>query len=137
MKKEPRARQFMYVQDLDHLKVKEDDLSDILNKSGALEWAFIKHDKDPQKDEDGKIIRPHIHVVLKYENPQKVSTVANLFKDKSQYVDVWKGRIANARHAIADYYAYQVTASIKGPLFNICYTVRDCNACQTTTIFKC
>ncbi|WP_191451363.1 Rep family protein [Lactobacillus gallinarum] len=96
MKKEPRARQFMYVQDLDHLKVKEDDLSDILNKSGALEWVYINHDKDPKKDEDGKIIRPHIHVVLKYENPQKVSTVANLFKDKSQYVDVWKGRIANA-----------------------------------------
>ena len=96
MKKEPRARQFMYVQDLDNLKVKEDDLSDILNKSGALEWVYINHDKDPKKDEDGKIIRPHIHVVLKYENPQKVSTVANLFKDKSQYVDVWKGRIANA-----------------------------------------
>ena len=96
MKKEPRARQFMYVQDLDHLKIKEGDLSKILKKSGALEWAYIDHDKDPKKDQEGKIIRPHIHAVLKYENPQKLSTIANLFNDQAQYVDVWKGRIANA-----------------------------------------
>lgn len=94
--KEPRARQFMYVQDLDHLKVDEKDLPTILKKSGALEWAFIKHDKDPQKDQDGKTIRPHLHVVLKYENPQKISSVASMFKDQPQYVGVWKGRIANA-----------------------------------------
>ena len=94
--KEPRARQFMYVQDLDHLKVDEKDLSTILKQSGALEWAYIKHDQDPQKDQDGKTIRPHIHVVLKYENPQKISSVASMFKDQPQYVGVWKGRIANA-----------------------------------------
>lgn len=96
MKKEPRARQFMYVQDLDHLKIKESDLSKVLKKSGALEWAYIDHDKDPKKDQEGKIIRPHIHAVLKYENPQKLSTIANLFNDQTQYVDIWKGRIANA-----------------------------------------
>lgn len=94
--KEPRARQFMYVQDLDHLKVDEKDLSTILKQSGALEWAYIKHDKDPKKDKSGNIIRPHLHVVLKYENPQKISSVANMFKDQAQYVDIWRGRIANA-----------------------------------------
>lgn len=90
----PRARQFMYVQDLDHLKVSEKKLKSILEKSGAIEWAYIKHDKD--KDEQGKIIRPHLHVVLKYDNPQLLSSVAKLFKDKDQYVQIWKGRINNA-----------------------------------------
>ena len=90
MKKEPRARQFMYVQDLDHLKIKESDLNKVLKKSGALEWAYIDHDKDPKKDQEGKIIRPHIHAVLKYENPQKLSTIANLFNDQAQYVHVSK-----------------------------------------------
>lgn len=96
MKKEIRARQFMYVQDLDHLSVKESDFKQIMNQSGALEWAYIKHDKDPKHDKDGKLIRPHIHAVLKYENPQKIGSIANLFNDKNQYVEVWKGRIANA-----------------------------------------
>lgn len=96
MKKEIRARQFMYVQDLDHLPIKESDFKQIMNQSGALEWAYIKHDKDPKHDKDGKLIRPHIHAVLKYENPQKIGSIANLFNDKNQYVQVWKGRIANA-----------------------------------------
>ena len=59
-----RARQFMYMQDVDHLKIKEKSLKSILNKSGALEWSFIKHDQDI--DENGKLIRPHYHVILKY-----------------------------------------------------------------------
>lgn len=97
MKKEIRARQFMYVQDLDHLKVKEKDLKSILDNSGALEWAYIKHNKDSKQGGDEKeLIRPHLHVVIKYENLQKLTNVANLFKDQSQYVAIWKGRIANA-----------------------------------------
>ena len=63
-----RARQFMYMQDVDHLKIKEKSLKSILNKSGALEWSFIKHDQDI--DENGKLIRPHYHVILKYEYPR-------------------------------------------------------------------
>lgn len=78
----------MYVQDIKHLKIKEKDLSKILKKSGALEWAYIKHDKDET--------RPHLHVVLKFENPRSLSAVAKLFEDQTQYVDIWKGKIANA-----------------------------------------
>lgn len=92
--KELRARQFMYMQDIDHLKVPESSLPAILKKSGAEEWAIIKHDQD--KDKNGKIIRPHVHIVLKFSNPQQLSSIAKLFKDKKQYVDVWKGRINNA-----------------------------------------
>ena len=46
MKKEIRARQYMYVQDLIHLKVKPQELPNILDNSGALEWAYINHNHD-------------------------------------------------------------------------------------------
>lgn len=89
-----RYRQFMYVQDVQHLQVKESQLSEILNKSGALEWAYINHNQDT--DDNDQPIRPHYHAVLKYENPQPIASVASLFKDSPQYVQVWRGRINNA-----------------------------------------
>ncbi|WP_371824399.1 Rep family protein [Lactobacillus taiwanensis] len=89
-----RVRQFMYTQDIAHLKIDQKQLRRILNASGAIEWAYIKHDKDV--DKDGKLIRPHYHVVLKYEYPQSILSIATLFKDQTQYVEIWSGRIANA-----------------------------------------
>ena len=94
MKKEIRARQFMFVQDLIHLKIKPQDLPNLLDKSGAIEWAYINHDHD--QDENGEPIREHFHIVLKYENPQTITSIAKLFQDKSQYVQIWHGRINNA-----------------------------------------
>lgn len=87
----------MYMQDLDHLKVDLKDIPKILSKSNCTEWAYIIHDKD-KKDNDNSKIRPHIHLVLKYTNPQILSHVARrLLKEyKPQYLQVWKGRINNA-----------------------------------------
>lgn len=89
-----RSRSFMYTQDLDHLPFPKDDLKDILEKSGADEWAYILHDKD--KDKDGKLIRPHFHVVIKFKDAKTISKIAKIFTDKQQYVEVWKGSINNA-----------------------------------------
>ena len=115
-----RYRQFMYVQDLTHLKVKPTELKEILEKSGAEKWAFILHDKDTKEDlgESGTLgtpskegekqalqpseeasktlIRQHFHVVLKFENAHTIASIAKLFKDEGQYVQVWKGKIENA-----------------------------------------
>lgn len=44
-----RARQFMYVQDLDHLKVKYEDLDKLLLQCDCSEYAWILHDKDVDK----------------------------------------------------------------------------------------
>ncbi|MCT6890217.1 MAG: Rep family protein, partial [Lactobacillus sp.] len=82
------------MQDKNHLKVKESELSKILGKSGALEWAYINHNKDV--DNRGQPIRAHYHVILKYENPLTIDSVASLFQDNPQYVQVWRGRINNA-----------------------------------------
>lgn len=35
-------------------------------------------------------------MVLKYANPQAISKIGNIFNDKEQYVEIWKGRIDNA-----------------------------------------
>ena len=99
---EKRARQFMYVQDLEHLKVGLSDLGSILAKTSVQEWAYILHDKDVY--ENGELIRPHVHVVLKYTHPQVLSHVVRLFKDEPQYLEVWKGKINNA-------YSYLVHAT--------------------------
>lgn len=88
MVKTVRARQFMYVQDLKHLKIKVNELKDILQKSGCSEWAYILHDQDET--------RPHLHVVLKYDNPQVLNNIVKLFNDQPQYLEVWHGRINNA-----------------------------------------
>lgn len=89
-----RARQFTYVQDLEHMKIKLDDLSDldsVLLSSGCSEFAWILHDKDTDK-ETGENIRPHIHVDLKFDNPRDLSSVSDLFKDEEQYVELIKGK---------------------------------------------
>lgn len=84
-----RARQFMYVQDLNHLQINFKDLDDILLKCGCIEYAWILHDKD--KDEHGNLIRPHIHVDLKFNNPRDISSISQIFNDQDQYVQVIKG----------------------------------------------
>lgn len=94
MKKEIRARQFMYVQDLIHLKVKSQELPNILDSSGAIEWAYINHNHD--QDENGEPIREHYHIVLKYEHPQTITSIAKMLHDEPQYVQIWHGRINNA-----------------------------------------
>lgn len=119
-----RYRQFMFVQDLTHLKVKPTELKEICEKSGAEKWAFILHNKDSKDDSDGildengtvgtlskegeitspspstnthkPLVRQHFHVVLKFENAHTISSVAKLFKDENQFVEVWKGKIENA-----------------------------------------
>ena len=44
----------------------ENSLKNILDKSGALEWAFICHDKD--KNDDGKLKTIHYHVYIYFQH---------------------------------------------------------------------
>lgn len=88
-----RARQWMYVQYFDYLPIKVEDFKTILNKDSCLEWAYIVHDKD--KKADGALIKPHVHVLLKYSNPQTIDHLTKLFSDEPQFFEAWKGRINN------------------------------------------
>lgn len=97
MEKRIRKRVFMIVEQVDKLPFKVAELPSILDaaKTKPLEWAFIVHDKD--LDEDGKSVKPHIHLVLKYKNPQTVNSIARMLglKDEQQ-VGFWDQRINNA-----------------------------------------
>ncbi len=89
-----RARQFMMTQDLNHLGYDLNDIDKYLAKINPEEWAYILHDKDI--NESGESIRPHVHVVLKFKNPQTLDRVASDLKIEPQYLEVWSGRINNA-----------------------------------------
>lgn len=90
-----KARQFMVVQDLDQLPYELNKLKDnILPGLKAKEWAFIVHDKD--KSENSGLVKPHVHVVLKFENERILGAIAKALKVKPQYVQIWNGRINNA-----------------------------------------
>ena len=123
-KQAKRYRQFMYVQDLTHLKVKPTELKQICEKSGAESWAFILHNRDQKDDSAGildenctkctssskgeitssspstnahkPLVRQHFHVVLKFKDAHSIASIAKLFNDKEQYIEVWKGKIENA-----------------------------------------
>ena len=84
-----KSRTLMYVQQLEHLKVSIDDFPEILNQSGATEWAFIIHNKD-----EGA--RPHVHCVLHFKNARHASAIAKLFNDTENSVEYWNSRIGNA-----------------------------------------
>lgn len=90
-----RARQFMMTQDLNHLGYDLNDIDKYLAKINPEEWAYILHDKDI--NESGESIRPHVHVVLKFKNPQTLDRVASDLKIEPQYLEVWSGRINNAQ----------------------------------------
>ena len=86
---EVKSHNWMYVQQLDYLKVKTEKFQEILEKSGAEKWAYILHDKDEN-------VEPHYHVILHYKNASRVSTVARLFKDDEERVEKWDYRWDNA-----------------------------------------
>ncbi|MCZ3622826.1 Rep family protein [Lactobacillus mulieris] len=89
-----RARQFMFVQDIDHLNFKVKDIPKIITTLSPQEWAYILHDKD--LDKDGNLIREHIHLVIKFKNPQTIERIAKAFQCEPQFIQIWTGRINNA-----------------------------------------
>ena len=94
--KELRARQFMVVQQLSKLTYPVDNLFQILEEAAVPEWAYIVHEGEASSKEDQETVEPHVHVVLKFPNPQTISRISSLLKVEPQYVQIWKGRINNA-----------------------------------------
>lgn len=76
----------MYTQQLDHLKMTVDEMKNSLEINEYIkDFAMIIHDKD--KDENQNEIVPHLHVFLKLTQQKAVDYVADLFKDKPNYVE--------------------------------------------------
>lgn len=66
-----------------------------LNEEWIEEWAYIVHDRD--KDEDGNLKRPHVHIYIKTFKRQKTTRIAKTLGLAENFVEVKKGRKASAR----------------------------------------
>ena len=86
------AKHCEYVQYLEHLKIKLDDLENILEKYRTIkEWAYIIHDKDVKANGEPK--GAHIHLYLNFgKGGTNFERVAKWFKDEPQYVNKVHGR---------------------------------------------
>lgn len=82
-----KAKNMMYVQDLEHLPFETiDELEDcIIHSVKPKKYALILHDKDVKKD--GQKKRDHIHVMLEFENPRYLTAIAKKLKDKPQNIE--------------------------------------------------
>ena len=83
-----RSRVFGYTQQLSHLNQKIEDFSQLLEEVGAEQYAYIVHDKD--RTADGVLKASHVHVVMKFENPRSLQSIAKIFHDSPQYVELPK-----------------------------------------------
>lgn len=86
------AKHCEYVQYLEHLKIKLDDLENILEKYRTIkEWAYIIHDKDVKANGEPK--GAHIHLYLNFgKGGTNFERVAKWFNDEPQYVNKVHGR---------------------------------------------
>lgn len=83
-----RSRTFGYTQQVHHLNQKLEDFPSLLEEAGAEQYAYIVHDKD--RTADGVFKASHVHVVMKFENPRSLQSIAKIFHDSPQYVELPK-----------------------------------------------
>lgn len=85
-----KYRVFSYTQQLSHLNQKIEDFPRLFEEAGVEQYAYIVHDKD--RTADGVLKASHVHVVMKFENPRSLQSIAKIFRDNPQYVELPKTR---------------------------------------------
>lgn len=90
-----KAKNMMYVQNLENLPFTNlnECLEYIKKELNPIKYAGILHNKD--KNEDGSLKMPHIHVMLQFENARSIENIAKILKDKPQYIQKWNGDSTN------------------------------------------
>lgn len=79
------------MQDCDKIDI--DNACEVFNRNCIVEWAYIRHDKDI--DKDGVAIRPHYHIMLKFNDSQDTKYIAKWFGVAENYVEKCKTTWAN------------------------------------------
>ena len=94
----------MYVQKMDHLPIKNlTALKDVIEQQvRPKKYAMVVHDQE--RDADGNLINPDIHVMLSFDSARYISHIAKILGDKPQYIQAWRGAAENG-------YAYLVHAT--------------------------
>lgn len=82
-----RSRGVMYVQRLDKMKFSSLDALKrrIQSLSKLKRFAMIVHDKDT--DEDNKLVKPHVHVMLEFKSPRMLSAIAKELDDDPEHFE--------------------------------------------------
>lgn len=68
----------------------------LLDTRGDITVFIINHDKD--LDSDGEPVEEHTHLYLEYSTPRKVSTVANLLKVESNFIEIVRNKKGYLRY---------------------------------------
>lgn len=76
---------------------KEKIMEWLAEHKGGLKAYVITHDKD-ENPETGEIVEPHTHFYIEYDTPRKISTVANLFKVETNFVELVSNRKGMLRY---------------------------------------
>lgn len=63
---------------------------------GTATVFIINHDKD--KDNEGNDIEVHTHILIEYDTPRKISTVANLLEVEPNFIEVVRNKKAMLRY---------------------------------------
>jgi hypothetical protein len=86
------------VQDIDKINIEK--IKQGLNKESVRNYAYIFHDKD--KDKEGNLIRPHIHIALRLKYPYETKYISEWFGVKEQYIEKcksnWVGMLSYLIH---------------------------------------
>lgn len=85
-----KYRVFSYTQQLSHLNQKIEDFPRLFEEAGVEQYAYIVHDKD--RTADGVLKASHVHVVMKFENPRSLQSIAKVFRDALQFLEPPKTR---------------------------------------------
>ncbi|MCO5477142.1 Rep family protein [Enterococcus gallinarum] len=96
-----KFRNFMYENQIKYMEkrnipIEIEKLSKyVKEKLNPVEYAIILHDKDKSSVTENRLVAPHYHIALKFENPRKVNNVAKVFNDSPQNFEIWLNRPNN------------------------------------------
>lgn len=95
-----RSAVLMYEQQLEHLPFDNIDalerrLISLLNTHKLDRYALIVHDQD--KNENGELIKPHVHVTLIFNERVSINTIAKVLDDKPQQFEIMTKRGNSAK----------------------------------------
>lgn len=89
-----RCKNMMYTQQLKYLPLGDIDTLEltIANLPKLKDYALIVHDKDI---ENGIAVEPHVHAMMRFDEAQRINTIAKNLQDNPQQVVYWKGDSTN------------------------------------------
>lgn len=68
----------------------------LLDTKGDITVFIINHDKD--LDNNGEPLEKHTHLYLEYSTPRKITTVANLLKVESNFIEIVRNKKGYLRY---------------------------------------